>query len=187
MGRPEVRPLLDELQDVLMVDALILLGIIAFLRSGGVESRVGVRAVFRETDHPIGIHGVVLVEKLLVLLQLPQIPAEVEVVAGDVRNRNQRAVLFQHEGVGHDRWAGRIHLVAELIQLPVVLQQLLCHRAAGCDLVAQPPADDGWVVVALGDELFHLAHGVGFAFRHVLGDIRDLGPDDEAVLVAEVV
>ena len=115
MRGPEPRPLLDELQNVLVVYALVFLGVVAFLRLRGMESGVGVRAVFREADDAIRVQGVVFVKELLVLRKLSQIPAEIEIIAGNVRDRDQRAVLFQHKGVGHDRGAGGIQLVAELV------------------------------------------------------------------------
>ena len=69
----------------------------------------------------------------------------------------------------------------------MVLQQVLIHGAGGGDLVAEAPDRDGGVVVALGDELPHGGEGVLPPVRHVHGDVGDLRPDHDAVLVAQVV
>ena len=69
----------------------------------------------------------------------------------------------------------------------MVHQQIGVLGTVHGDLVAQAPEADGGVVVALGDELGHLRHGILPALGHVLGDVGDLRPDDEATLVAEVI
>lgn len=69
-----------------MIDALIALGIIPLFRAGTLISRVGICTVLRKSDDPIGIFGMILVKELVVLLEFPQVPAKIEVVAVDVGN-----------------------------------------------------------------------------------------------------
>ena len=77
--------------------------------------------------------------------------------------------------------------MAQIVQQTVVLHQILADTASGRDLVGQAPAHDGRVVIVLHDQLGHLAESVLPALGHVLGDVGDLGPDDHAVFVAQIV
>ena len=77
--------------------------------------------------------------------------------------------------------------MAEVVELAVVVPHVAVILGGNGDLVGDPPADDAGVVVVLDDQLFHLADGVGAAVGHVLRDVRDLGPDDHAHLIAEVI
>ena len=49
------------------------------------------------------------------MLQLAEIPAEIEVVAVDIRDLEDRAVGLQHEDVRHCGQTGRVHTVAQLV------------------------------------------------------------------------
>ena len=115
MRCPEIRPRLDHGEHVLVIERLILLGVIATLRVGGMEGGVCVRAILGEADHPVGVFGVVLVEELIRLLQLPEIPAEVEVIAVDVGDFEDRALDLEHKDVRHRGQARRVHAVTELV------------------------------------------------------------------------
>ena len=94
--------------------------------------------------------------------------------------------MFQHERVGHGCGARFIHFMAKIVQQNVVLHQIFGDPVHGY-LIAQPPADDRWVIVALSDQLPHLIQGVLPAVGHVFGDIGDLRPHDHAVLIAKIV
>ena len=69
----------------------------------------------------------------------------------------------------------------------MVFQQLLIDRARRRDLIGEAPDRDAGVVIALSDELPHLAERVLPAILHVHGDVRDLRPDHNAVFIAEIV
>ena len=170
-----------------VVDGLVGLAPVTLFGVAVLVGGVGVGAVLRQADDHIGVLLVELVKPRIVLFQLPQIPAEIQVVTADVRQLDKGVVHIQHKGVGHRRGAGGVQLVAQVVENPVVLHHIGGHTARGRDLVGQPPADDGRVVVVLHDQLGHLADRVGPAVFHVFGDVGDFGPDDQAVLVAQVV
>ena len=187
MRRPEIGPRLDHFEHMLVVQRLVFLGIIALFGAGGVEGGVGVRTVFGKADDALGVFRVVFVEKLIGLLQLAQIPAEVEVIAVDVGDFQDGAVDLQHEHVRHGGEPRGIHPMAQLVERPVVFQQFLIHGAGCGDLVRQAPDRDAGMVVTLGDELTHLVQRVLPPVVHVHGDVGDLRPDHNAVLVAEII
>ena len=122
MGRPQIRPLLDALEQVLMVGTLIGFGVVTLFRSGILVLGICIRAVLGEANDPVGEFLVIVVEELVILLQFAQIPAEIQVIAGNIRNGNQFAFLLQHERMSHNGRPGRIHPVAQIVQDPVVLQ-----------------------------------------------------------------
>ena len=172
---------------MLVIERLVFLGVIALFGVRGMESGIRVRAVLTEADHARGVFGVVFVKELIGLLKLAEIPAKVEVVAVDVGDLEDRAVDLQHKHIGHRCQTGLVHAVAELIEQPMVFEQLLVHGAGGCNLVREAPDRNAGVVVALGDQLAHLVERVLPPIRHMHRDIGDLGPDDDAVFVAEVI
>ena len=151
VGGPEVGPRLDHPEHVLVIERLVFLGVVALFGMGGMEGGVCVRAVLGKADHTVGVLGVILVKKLVRLLQLAEIPAEVEVIAVDVGDLQNGALGLQHENVGHGGQTRWIHAVAELVEQPVILQQILVDRAGGGDLVGEAPDGDRGVVIALGD------------------------------------
>ena len=77
--------------------------------------------------------------------------------------------------------------MAEVIEQLVVFQHIVVHAAGSRNLVGKPPADDGRVVVILGDKLLHLGKRVGAGFGHMLGNIGDLRPCHKTVFVAQVI
>ena len=77
--------------------------------------------------------------------------------------------------------------MAQVVQLAVVIQHVLLVLGGDGDLVGNAPADDAGVVVVLDDQLFHLADGVLAAVGHVLTDVGDLGPNNHADLVAQII
>ena len=170
-----------------MVQSLVFLGVIPPFGTGGMEGRIGVRPIFRKADHPIGILFMVFVKELVRLVQFAQIPAEIQVVAVDIRDLQDGAVDFQHEHVGHGGRARFVHPVAQVVQQPMVLQQVVIDGAGGGDLVGEAPRGDARMVVALGDQLPHLREGVLPAVFHVQGDIGDLRPDHDAVFIAQII
>ena len=184
---PEIRARFDHAEHMLMIKRLVFLGIVALLRVLGVEGRIGVRAVFGEADDPVGVLGVVFVEEFVRLLQLSQVPAEIEVLAVDIGNLQNGAFNLQHKDVGHGCQARRIEAVAKIVQEPMVLQQFLVDGAGGGDLIAETPDRDAGVIIALGDQFPHLAESILPPVCHMRGDIGDLGPDNDAVFIAEIV
>ena len=187
MGCPQIGPFLDAFQQMLMVNALIGFGIVALFRILTLILRVGIGAILGESDHPIGELLVVIIKELVVLLQLTQIPAEIQVVAADIRDIDEGRIGFQHKHMGHGGGAGFVHSVAQIIQYPVVIQQVLGNSSAGGDFVRKSPADDGRMVIALGDEFPHLGDGILPAVGHMGSDVGNLCPGDNAILVAEVI
>ena len=177
----------DHFGDMFMEHALVGLGVVALFGMGGLVGRVGVGAVLAETDAAVGIFGVIVVKEFIVLVQVPQIPAEIEIVTVHIGDLQDGTGDFQHKDVGHGGGPGGVQLVGQIVEGAVVFQQLLVHRAGGGNLVGEAPHGDAGMVVVLDDELLHLAQGVGPAVMHVHGDVGDLGPDHQALLVAEVV
>ncbi len=187
MSGPEVRAGFHHFQHMLMIDALIGLCVISLFGMAALKRGIGIGAVFGEADDPVGIFCVIFVKKLLRLLQFSQVPAEIQVVAVDVRNFQNGRIDFQHENVGHCGGAGGIQSMAEVVQRPVVFQQIFIHRAGGGNLVGKPPADDGRMVVILCDQLPHLGEGIFPAVFHMHGNVGNFRPGDDTIFIAEVV
>ena len=187
VGSPQPGPVGNHFGHVLMEDALVGLGIVTLFGMGSLVGRIGVGAVLAEADAAVGILGVIVVKEFIVLVQVPQIPAEIEVIAVHIGDLQDGAGDLQHEYVGHSGGPGGVQLVGQIVEGAVVFQQLLVHRAGGGDLVGEAPHGDAGMVVVLDDEFLHLAQGVGPAVMHVHGDVGNLGPDHQALLIAEVV
>ena len=187
MGGPQPGPRFDHAQHMLVVDALVALGVVALLRRRALIRRVGIGAILRKADAAVGEFGVVFVKEVIVLFQLTQIPAEVEVVAVDVGNFEDRAVGVQHKDIGHRGGAGGVECMAQFVEGAVVFQQLFVDGGGSRDLVGQAPDRDAGVVVILHDQFGHLGEGVFPPAVHMHRDIGDLGPNDKTVFIAEVV
>ena len=127
------------------------------------------------------------IKKVIVLIQLTQIPAKIQVVAVHIGNFQNRAGDFQHKDVRHRGQAGGVELVRQIIEGAVVFQQLLVHRAGGGNFVGQSPNGNAGVVVVLHDEFFHLGQRVGAPVVHVHRDVGDFRPDDKTLFVAQVI
>ena len=121
VGGPKPGPRLDHSQHVLVVQALVLLGVVPLLGTAAVEGGVGVCPVFGEAHDLFGVLLVELVEEPVRLLHVAQIPAEVQVVAVHVGNVQDGAVGLQHEDVGHGGLPSGVHLVAQVVEEPMVL------------------------------------------------------------------
>ena len=187
MGRPQPRTVGNHLCDMLMVNALVTLGVVALFRVAALILGVSICAILRKADAAVGVIGVVFVKELVVLLQFAQIPAKIEVVAVHVRDLQNGAGGLQHEHVCHGGLAGGVQLVRQFVQQTVVFQQILVDRRGGGDLVGQAPHSNAGVVVVLDDQLFHLGQGVGTAVGHVHSDVGNLCPDDKALFITQVV
>ena len=187
VGCPEPGAFFNHLQHMLVIKRLVFFGVITFFRVRAVEGRVCVCTVLRESDYLAGKSGVIFIEKFIRLFQLTQIPAKIQIIAVDIRNLQNRTVDFQHEDVCHGGQTGGIHPVTEIIEKPVVFQQVVIDGTCCRDLVGEPPNGNRGVVVTLGDQFTHLVQCVLAAGRHVHGDIRDLCPDNDAVFVAEII
>ena len=57
----------------------------------------------------------ILIQEAIVLLKLPKIPAEIEIIASDVCHLDQGTILLKHKSMGHNGWAQWIHLMAQFI------------------------------------------------------------------------
>ena len=156
MGRPQPRTVGNHLCDMLVVNALVALGIVALFRVAALVLGVGVCAVLRKADAAVRVISMIFVKELVVLLKVPQIPAEVEVVAVHIRDLQNGAGGLQHEHVCHGGLAGGVQLVRQFVQQTVVFQQILVDRRGGGDLVRKAPHGNAGVVVVLDDQLFHL-------------------------------
>ena len=187
MGRPQPRTVGNHLSNVLVVNALVALGVVALFRVAALVLGVGVCAILRKADAAVRKIGMVFVKELVVLLKVPQIPAEVEVVAVHIGNFQNRTGGLQHKHVCHGGLAGGVQLVRQLVQQTVVFQQILVDSRSSGDLVRKAPHGNAGVVVVLDDQLFHLGQGVGTAVGHVHGDVGDLCPDDKTLFITQVV
>ena len=74
-----------------------------------------------------------------------------------------------------------------VVEKAVVVQHVLLVLRRDGDFVRHAPADDGRMIVVLLNQFLHLADGVRAAVGHVLADVGDFRPDNQAVAVAEVV
>ena len=172
---------------MLVIYALVAFGVVAFFGVGALVGRVGVCAVLRKTDAAVGIFGVVGVKKVVVLVQLAQVPAKIQVVAVHIGNFQNRAGDFQHKDIRHRGQAGRVELVCQIVEGAVVFQQLLIDSRCGGDLVGQSPNGNARVVIVLNNQFFHLGQRVGAAIVHVHRDVGNFRPDDKTLFIAQVV
>ena len=120
MGRPQPRTVGNHLCDMLVVNALVALGVVALFRVAALVLGVGVCTILRKADAAVREIGMVFVKELVVLLQFTQIPAEVEVVAVHIRDLQNGAGGLQHEHVCHGGLAGGVQLVRQLVQQTMV-------------------------------------------------------------------
>jgi hypothetical protein len=76
--------------------------------------------------------------------------------------------------------------VTKVVKNVVVFEKI---GAGACDrnLVRKSPNYDRGVVIVLSNKLGHLADGVSATGGHMLGDVRNLGPNYHTVLVTEIV
>ena len=56
----------------------------------------------------------VLIEEAVVLVEISQIPAKIEIIAGDIGQIDQRVLMLEHESVRHGGGTGAVHAVAEV-------------------------------------------------------------------------
>ena len=84
-----------------MVNRLVALAPVAFLGVAVLIGGVGGGAVFRKADDGVGVCGMEGIKKFVVLFQLAQIPAVVQVIAADIRQEYQRVFWLQHKSVCH--------------------------------------------------------------------------------------
>ena len=100
----------------------------------------------------------------------------------------RRPVKRPAHGVAGQRCQpGRVHLMTELVKLPVIIQHILFILCGDGNLVGDSPADDTGMVVILDNQFLHLAYGVRSSIGHMFGNIRDFRPDHQAGLVAQIV
>ena len=69
-----------------MVETLVLLGAVAPLGAPALQIDAAVRSVFRQAHAAVRIFFVELIKEGVVVLQLPGVPAEVQIVRQQVRN-----------------------------------------------------------------------------------------------------
>ena len=174
-------------QHVLVVHRLILLGVVVAARMIGMQVRHPLCAVLAVPQQALGVAQVPEANPQVIEEQPRHIPAQIQVPAddvGDVRNLVERAA---HRVARQRREAGRVCLMNHVVEKAVVVQHVLLFLRRDGDFVRHAPADDGRMIVVLLNQLFHLADGVRAAVGHVLADVGDFRPDNQAVAVAEVV
>ena len=171
---------------MLVVPRLELFGVVAAHRSTGLDLVVGIGAVLRQADRHTRMLRPEIVEPGVVVGHVADVPAEVQVVRQHVGHRHEGVVGFEQEQVGHRRQPCRVEPVGQRVQFQVRLEDGRWVAGDG-DLVRQTPADDARMVAVLHDELGQLTRGVGRSGGEELGDLRDLGPHDDARGVAQVV
>ncbi len=186
IGAPQMGHPVEHPQHIFVVQRLELFGIVPLLRRRRLQAVEGVRAVLREAYAPVRVSFVEFLKEGVIILKLPFIPSEVQIIRKDVGNVVQRTVHGEHIGVGHGCQPGTVHGMSQIVQNTMVFQQILRH-AAHADLVGQRPQDDGGVVIILGDELPHLGHRVGPPSGHMYGNVGNLRPYDQAPAVAQIV
>ena len=187
MGRPQPRVAVKALQHILVVLGLIFLGVVAPAGVGTVEVGHALGTVLGKAQRTVGVHQMEKVHPQVIQEQARHIPAQIQVPADQIGDVCHRVEGAAHGVAGQRGQAGRVHLVAQLVEHPMVVQHIRLILGGNGDLVGHAPADDGGVVVVLVDELLHLADGVFPAIGQMLGDVGDLCPDHHAVLVAQVV
>ena len=187
MRRPQVRAGLDHAQHMLMIQRLVFLGIVTLFRMRRMERGIGIRAILGKSDHAVRILFMILIEKLIVLIEVTQVPSEIQIVAVDVRDLQDGTVRLKHEDIRHGGQAGFVHAVAQIIEQAMVFQQILIDRAGCGDFIGQTPHCDARMIVALGNQFAHLAEGVFAAAFHMHGDIGNLRPHHNAVFVAQII
>ena len=117
---PDIGAFLPHFQHVFVIHRLVTLRPITTFRVRRLISGIGVRAVFRQADHLIRMLGVIGVKPGVVILQIPQIPAIIQVIGADVSQAHQGMMVIQHKGVSHGRWPGWIKPMAKIVQQPVI-------------------------------------------------------------------
>ena len=187
VGRPHPLMPVEAAEHVLVILCLILFGVVAAAGLRAVEVRHTLGTVLGEAQRTARVDQMEEVHPQVVQEQARHIPAEVEVPADEVGDVGHRVEGAAHGVAGQRGQAGGVHLVAQVVQLAVIVEHIGLVPGGDGDLIGDAPADDAGVVVVLVDELLHLADGVGAAIGQVLGDVGDLSPDHHAVPVTEVV
>ena len=131
--------------------------------------------------------GVELVKPGAVVLQLAAVPAEVMVVGNGVGDLDVLVMGGCGGDSSHGGQTGGVHLMAEVIEHVVVVQNSGVRVSTGVDLVGKAPDHDGGMVVILGNQFHHLAAGVVHAAVHMGGDVGDLSPNYQTALITEVI
>ena len=178
---------LKAFEHILMVDRLILFRVVATARMRGVQVRHAFAAVLAVTQAAVRINLVEEVHPQVVQEQARYIPAEVQVPADGIRYMSNRIEWPAHRIACQRGKAGRVHFMAEVVKHFMVVQHVCLVFGGYRDLVAHAPADDGSMIVVLGDQFLHLGDGILPAVRHMLGDIGDLRPHDHPAFIAEII
>ena len=188
MGAPDIGAGREGLEHFVVVVCLVFLGVVVVFRLGGMPGQDGFGAVLRDADRAGGVLFVELIQPGAVFLHLAHVPAEVVVIAEHIGDVDMFGIHRDHADLGHRGQAAGVQALAQGVELAEVLVERF-GLAADRDLVGNAPEADGGVVVVLGDQLGHLADCVvvrGLAGVE-LADERDLGPDDHARLVGQLI
>ena len=186
MGCPDKFPGEKLSDQILMVFGLVFLGIISLL---GVRT-VPVQAfctVFRTAHRDLGIYGVEFIKPGAIHVRFAPVPAEVMVVRNRIRNPQ---ILGIHGTIGQSCQRGQsgfVQLVAQIIEQSVIFQQVRVLRAVHGNFVAQPPHHNAGMVVILNNQLPHLIQGILPSARHMPGDVRNLCPNNQSPLIAQII
>ena len=187
VGCPHPGVALKAFEHVLMINRLIFFRVVAAMGMGGMQVRHTLTAVFGISEATVRINFMEEIHPQIVQEKPRNIPSKIQVPAYGVCDVGNRIEGSAHGIACQSGESGGIHLMAEIVQFPVVVQHVFLVLGGDGDLVAHTPADNGCMVVVLHDQLFHLADGVCTAVRHVLGNVRNLRPDHHAPLIAEVI
>ena len=187
VGGPHPGVALEAAQHVLMVLGLVFFGVVAAVGVCAVQVGHALRTVFAVAERAVGEAEMEEAHPQVVQDKARNVPAQVQVPADHIGNVGRTVEGAAHGVAGQGGQAGLVHLVAQVVQLAVVIQHVLLVLGGDGDLVGNAPAGDAGVVVVLDDQLFHLADGVLAAVGHVLTDVGDLGPNNHADLVAQII
>ena len=146
----------------------------------------GFAAILGAAYGNIGVGLMELIEPGTVHRGFSAVPAEVMVIGYYIRNEQIGVIHLAHRDRRNGGKAGLIHFVAEIVEDAVVFHKILGGTADGY-FVAQPPYNDGRMVIVLDYKLGHLADGVLPSGGHMLRDIGYLCPDNKTALIAKVI
>ena len=124
---PQIRSCREHFQHMLVIYRLVALRVVALLRFRRLQRDHTIRPVLGQTDRRIRIFPVKIVKERIVVLHLADIPAIVQVVAADIRKRDERTVRLEQEQVCHRGNPCFVHLMYQVVQDPVVFYQILRH------------------------------------------------------------
>ena len=187
MCRPHEGTLVKEVKHKLVILALIFLGLVSSVRMRGMEIWHTLAAILGVSETAVGITVVEVVYPHVVKPHKGSVPAEIEIPAYYVGEVAHTVEGSAHCIAGKSGGTAGIPIVNKVVKHLMVVHHILAVLGRDGNLVGDTPYADRGVVVALNQQLLHLADRVLASVRHMLGNIGDLCPYDHTVLVAEVI